>query len=174
MHVVRHDNVATNRPTMTFAHTLPFFDQHAGSGFMGENVSPISCAYCDEINWGFDPARVRRRRCSCTNENLDTVVGSRQRAAADGSGYSQDCGRRLRAIGSFVLAARRCGSSRLRNVFVRAPRPLPASTAIHTAAGPLLDNSAQNHSPLRGYQSSPASSVVRLRQGDHRESRCRP
>ena len=55
MHVVRHDNVATNRPTMTFARTLPFFDQHAGSGFMGENVSPISCAYCDKINWWFDP-----------------------------------------------------------------------------------------------------------------------
>src|SRR5712692_2882817 len=55
MHVVRHDNVATNCPMMTFARTLPFVDQHAGSGFMCENVSPISCAYCDEVNWGFDP-----------------------------------------------------------------------------------------------------------------------
>jgi hypothetical protein len=48
MHMVRHDDVTTNRPTMTFARAFPFVDQHAGGGFMCENISPVSCAGCDE------------------------------------------------------------------------------------------------------------------------------
>src|SRR5438132_4615091 len=77
MHVVRHDNVATNRPTMTFARTLPFFDQHAGSGFMGENVSPISCAYCDKINWWFDPDTSKEPQPTAA-ATTKTAVGDRE------------------------------------------------------------------------------------------------
>lgn len=55
MDVVRHDDVATNCPTMTFARALPFGDQNVGGAFTRKKVPPISCAYCDEINWRFDP-----------------------------------------------------------------------------------------------------------------------
>jgi len=55
MHMIRHDDVTTDRPTMTFARAFPFVEQHTGGSFMCENISPISCAGGDEIDWGLNP-----------------------------------------------------------------------------------------------------------------------
>ena len=85
MHMVRHDDVTTNRPTMTFARVFPFIDQHAGGGFMCENISPISCADCDEINWGLNANTIETTQMLVHEQELRRVCG--KEAAAGGSGY---------------------------------------------------------------------------------------
>jgi len=88
MHMVRHDDVTTNRPTMTFARAFPFVDQHAGGGFMYENISPVSCAGCDEINWGLDPNTIETTQMLVHGQELRRVCSvTAKEAAAGGSGY---------------------------------------------------------------------------------------
>jgi hypothetical protein len=88
MDMIRHDNVPTNFPTMTFLRALPFSDQHLGRVFVRENVAPISGAYCNEINRRFDPNARKAAQMFMHEQNVD-ANRRRQRAAANGSGYNK-------------------------------------------------------------------------------------
>lgn len=89
--MVRHDDVTTNRPTMTFARAFPFVDHHTSGSFMGENISPISYAGCDEIDWGLNPNTIEttqmlvheqelRRVCSVTAKKPQPAAAATEKA----------------------------------------------------------------------------------------------
>jgi hypothetical protein len=77
---------------MTFARALPFGNQHVSGFLTGENASPISCAYCNEINWRLDPNASKTAQMFVHKQESRCRCGMGKRAAANGSGYSQDRG----------------------------------------------------------------------------------
>ena len=77
MHMVRHDDVTTNRPMMTFARVFPFVNQHTGGGFICKNSTPIFCANCDEIDWGLNPNTIETTQMLVHEQELRRVCSAR-------------------------------------------------------------------------------------------------
>jgi hypothetical protein len=91
VHVIRHNDITTDHPTMAFPRMFPFVNQHAGREFRRQSLSPIFCADCNEINRRFNPNKIEATQMFVHDKDLD-VIGMMCRAkeaAADGSGYNE-------------------------------------------------------------------------------------
>jgi hypothetical protein len=54
MHMIRHDNVPTNGPSMSFMSRAPFVNENLGAVVVGQNRLPMANARCHKINWSID------------------------------------------------------------------------------------------------------------------------
>lgn len=91
VHVIGHNDITTDHPTMAFPGAFPFVNQHSCCEFRCQSLSPVFCADCGEINWRFNPNKIEATQMFVHDKDLD-VIGMTCRdkeAAADGSGYTE-------------------------------------------------------------------------------------
>ena len=96
VHVIGHNDITTDHPTMAFPRAFPFANQPSCHEFRGQSLLPIFCADCDEVNRRFNPNKIEATEMFVHDQDLD-VIGMMCRdkeAAADGSGYNLSPGPR--------------------------------------------------------------------------------